>query len=102
MWWNLVHTMPFDELRSYVLATLRSLVPHFEKAEGLLNAVEAGLDYDTLLELAELLADASDTVRMEDRSEFIELAADMVAKRNEEENLERELEMSLASKIELF
>jgi hypothetical protein len=84
-------------LESHVVSVLRGLSPHFDMAEPLIEAVEAGIDDESLAELAEVLSRAAASVDSEVRKESLEFAARFVAEERLLESADHEKESASAS-----
>lgn len=85
-----------ETLKSELIGILKNLAPHFEGADSLIEALEAGVDIELMQELARLLESAAETADEDVRAKMLASAMDVVRERREAENKERSAELAIA------
>lgn len=88
--------MASETLKAHVLETLANLAGHFPQAEELFQAVRDGVPEETLLELAELLAESGEAAKEEIAGRALASAAALLASRRAEETSERLMDREAA------
>lgn len=85
-----------ETLKSELIGILNNLAPHFEGADSLIEALEAGVDIELMRELARLLESAAETADVDVKAKMLASAMDFIRERREIENKERSQELAMA------